>query len=543
MTGALPPAPPPSRAKAAAASLPGPPPASALVPTRTTNVGASRTAKRCPTCGERFPIDYRVCPRDVVELEVEAESEHDPYIGVALAETYRIVRRIGVGGMGSVYEATHARLPSRRYAVKVMHDELARKPELVTRFRREADVAGLAAHPNAVEVFDVGDTPEGIPFIVAELLEGEDLGQRLDREHLLSLPETVRIVRQLCAALQTAHEVGIVHRDLKPDNVFLVGPSAEVKLLDFGIARLTDPAQGNRTRTGIVMGTPAYMAPEQARGAHVDRRCDVYAVGAILYRCLTGRPVFDDEDPAAVLTAVLTREPDRPRAVRPDLPAAVELVIEQALARDLADRFQSMADLDAALAELVGAHPTAEPSVTSSESRPTGSEAALAVPETRLEARRQVARARPTLVAMTALGVLVAAGIAVDLLGRLIASRAADGIPSGTEGVLVVIGVLAAIGTPTGLWIRFLRQRVWNNSRRAVALARRTTATVTAAASTYAAVVVGARILDLGLAATPSATTGLLAAITASVAAAVAVVVAIRTTRPVRPELRAASAG
>ena len=482
-------------------------------------------------------MDYRVCPRDVVELEVEAEDDHDPYIGIALADTYRIVRRIGIGGMGGVYEATHARLASRRYAVKIMHDELARKPELVTRFRREADVAGLAAHPNSVEVFDVGDTAEGIPFIVAELLEGEDLGQRLEREGRLSLSETVRIVRQLCAALQTAHEVGVVHRDLKPDNVYLVGKSADdVKLLDFGIARLTDPAMGNRTRTGIVMGTPAYMAPEQARGAHVDRRCDVYAVGAILYRCLTGRPVFDHEDPAAVLTAVLTREPDRPRAVSPDLPAAVELVIEQALARDVTDRFQSMADLDAALAELVGESASSDTHVTVSDTSTTGSEAAIAVPETRLQARREVARARPTLIAMTGLGVLVAAGIAVDLLGRLIAHRAADGIPSGTEGALVVIGVLAAIGTPTGLWIRFLRQRVWSNSRRAVALARRTTTTVTAAASTYAAVIVGARLLDLGLAATPGATTGILAAIVASACAAVAVVVAVWMTRPIRPE-------
>jgi tRNA A-37 threonylcarbamoyl transferase component Bud32 len=535
MTGPVPPPPRPDPTPPPAAPRAAHPAAHPAAPTRrttsgATNAGTMRTGKRCPTCGERFPIDYRVCPRDVVELEVEAEGDRDPYLGVSLADTYRIVRRIGIGGMGAVYEASHARIPARRFAVKVMHDELARKPELVTRFRREAEVAGLAAHPNSVNVFDVDDTPEGIPFIVAELLEGEDLGQRLDREGRLSLADTVHLVRQLCAALRAAHAVGVVHRDLKPDNVFLVGgPPPGVKLLDFGIARLTDPAAGNRTRTGVVMGTPAYMAPEQARGAHVDQRCDVYAVGAIVYRCLTGQPVFDDEDPAAVLTAVLTREPARPRTVAPDLPEAVELVIERAIAREPADRYQNMDELDAALAQLVGASdPVPGASV------PSAAAASLAVAETSLAVRGQVSRARPTLAAMTGVGVVLAVGVVADLLGRLIAYRAEDGLPSGTEGTLVVIGVLAAIGTPTGLWIRFLRRRVWNNSMRAVALARRVTTTVATAASTYAGVLVVARLLDLGISATPRASPGLLAAIVATAAAALGVVLAIVATRPVR---------
>jgi serine/threonine protein kinase len=537
MTGPVPPPLRPDPAPAAAPRAPAPGPrAPAPGPSRRstssgTSAGMMRTGKRCPTCGERFPIDYRVCPRDVVELEVEAEGDRDPYLGLSLADTYRIVRRIGIGGMGAVYEATHARIPARRFAVKIMHDELARKPELVTRFRREAEVAGLAAHPNSVNVFDVDDTPEGVPFIVAELLTGEDLGQRLDRDARLSLPETVHVVRQLCAALQAAHSVGVVHRDLKPDNVFLVGgPPPTVKLLDFGIARLTDPAAGNRTRTGVVMGTPAYMAPEQARGAHVDHRCDVYAVGAIVYRCLTGKPVFDDDDPAATLTAVLTREPARPRTVAPDLPEAVELVIERAIAREPADRYQSMDELDQALAQLVGDRdPIAAASLPA-----TIASTSLSAAEASLAAKSQVTRARPTLAAMTAVGVLLAVGIIADLLARIIAYRAEDGLPSGTEGALVVVGVLAAIGTPTGLWIRFLRRRVWNNSMRAVALARRVTTTVVAAASTYAGVLVLARLLDLGLSSSPSASAGLLAAMVATDASAIAVLAAIMATRPQR---------
>jgi serine/threonine protein kinase len=496
-------------------------------------------AKRCPKCGERFPLDYRVCPRDVVELEVEADEDRDPYVGSTLAQTYRISRRLGIGGMGSVYEASHTRLATRKFAIKVMHDELVRKGDLAARFRREAEVAGMASHPNVIAVFDYDETPEGIPFIVSEYLDGEDLGQRTDRVGKLSLQDTVHVVRQLCAALTVVHGVGVVHRDLKPDNVFLVGEHwPEVKLLDFGIARLADAGAADRTRTGIVMGTPAYMAPEQARGERVDHRCDVYAVGAILYRCLTGQPVYDDEDPAATLTAVLTREPERPRKVVPDLSEAVELVIERAIAREPEERFQSMAELDAALAGLVGivdqvrspgsgASAPADGPPTSEGLNPLALEATA-------EAGRVVQRARPTIVATTLLGFLLVVGVVSDLAARLIAYTSEEGTLIATEGVLVVLGVVATLATPLGLWIRMLVTRVWRNSLRAVALARRSTATVTAAASAYAIVMLGGRVLDLGLSDDPRTSSGLLAAIVASVAAVGAAGLGVLLPRPLR---------
>jgi hypothetical protein len=507
--------------------------------TSSLSAAPSGPAKRCPTCGERFPLDYRVCPRDVVELEVEVDDDRDPYVGTTLAQTYRITRRLGVGGMGAVYEASHTRLATRRFAIKVMHEELVRKGDLAARFRREAEVAGMASHPNVIAVFDFDETAEGVPFIVSEYLHGEDLGQRLDRVGRLTLPDTVHVVRQLCAALTVVHGVGVVHRDLKPDNVFLVGEHwPEVKLLDFGIARLADADAGARTRTGIVMGTPAYMAPEQARGERVDHRCDVYAVGAILYRCLTGHPLYEDEDPAATLTAVLTREPERPRKLAPELSEAVELVIERAIAREPEERFQSMAELDAALAGLIGilAQPgPAGPGAAAPADGPPTVEGLhpLALDAT-AEAGRVVQRARPTIVLTTILGLLLVVGIVSDLAARLIARVSEEGTITGSEGVLVVLGVLATLATPTGLWVRMVITRVWRNSLRAVALARRSTTTVAAAASAYACVVLLARVLDLGLSEQPGAATGLWVAIVASVSAAGAAALGSLSPRPLR---------
>jgi len=478
--------------------------------------------KRCPSCGERFPFDYRVCPRDVVELELEADEQRDRYLGETLSNSYRVVRRIGIGGMGSVYEARHTRMNGRRLALKIMHTELARKTELVTRFRREAEVAALAHHPNVLEVFDVDETPEGIPYIVAELLEGEDLAQRLERVGKLSLEETVTVVRQLCAALSAAHAVGIVHRDMKPDNVFIVGDST-VKLLDFGIARLTDPGAANRTRTGVVMGTPAYMAPEQARGQKVDHRCDVYAVGAIIYRCLTGRELYNHEDPAAVLMSVLTKEPDRPRAIVPDLPEAAEVVIERAIARNPAERFQSMTELDAALASLVRsdlpavAHHTAE---------------SMRGPDPTADLGRAVPAARPTIIAMTVLWLMLSVALLVDLIAWMTVAFMDGSAMGETEGTFLVIGVMGALATPFILWIRFVWRRIWRNSLRAVGLARRLTVTFAATTAAYALVMLAIRGIDLSLLPTElDSAIALLAPITASTAAILVALVAILITR------------
>ncbi len=444
-----------------------------------------------------------------------------------LGDTYRVVRLIGQGGMGRVYEAQHLRLGARRFALKVMHAELARKPELVTRFRREAETACVAAHPNVVEVFDIDETDAGVPFIVAELLEGEDLGQRLDRLTSLGLAETLPIVRQLCAGLASAHKQGVVHRDLKPDNVFLIGTAAPtVKLLDFGIARVTDNAAGNRTRTGVIMGTPAYMAPEQARGARVDARADIYSVGAILYRCLTGHEPFEAEDPAATLTAVLTREPARPRSLRADIPEAVELVIERAMGRDPEERYQTLGELDAALAQAGGEMallPATSPTVAVLAAAPTTAADAG-------DTARAVQRARPTVVALSVVAFVLLVGMLVDLGARIVAATSDGSSVGGSEGLLLVLGTCGALATPLYMWIRYVARSVWGNSRRALTLARRMGAVLANVVLAYLLVVLGTNTAELALSDTPTLMVGLVTAALGCFAATVAGLVTARAT-------------
>ncbi|MBK8237767.1 MAG: serine/threonine protein kinase [Deltaproteobacteria bacterium] len=521
--GLAPPVPSPTKAPAAAPARAPAKPSPSRPSTRTP---APAGAKMCPTCGERFPLDYRVCPRDVVPLEHLVEADADPMLGALLSDVYRVTRLIGQGGMGRVYEARHARLAQRRFAIKVMHDELARRPELVTRFRREAETACVAAHPNVVQVFDVHETELGTPFIVAELLEGEDLGQRLDRVGRLGLSAAIAIVRQLCAALSTAHAQGVVHRDLKPDNVFLVGTDAPmVKLLDFGIARVNDTAPGNRTRTGVIMGTPAYMAPEQARGARVDARADIYSVGAILYRCLTGHEPFEAEDPAATLTMVLTRDPIRPRTLAPEIDDEVELVIERAMARDVGERFGTLAEFDAALARLQPQQGGAEgPSSSHGMLAPlgttTGSGSHVAGSDAAAPSAREVQRARPMVVLLSFATVVLVVGALATAAARTIVASRGEAL-GGSEGTLLVLALIGVLATPVALWIRWLRRTVWGNSMRAVALARRMTAMLAGATIAWSAVAALASSFDLLLAEAPTATVGAGAAIASLVAAAI----------------------
>ncbi len=259
--------------------------------------GRGDLPKVCRLCGGRYPDDFRVCPRDANPLENAPEGD-DPFLGKVLGETYEIARLVGEGGMGRVYEARHLRLKDRRFAVKVLHPELARQPDVVARFQREAESASSIAHPNVVDVFDVHKTADGVPYLVGEFLQGEELGDHIKRNGKLPVAQAVAVTRQVCKALAAAHARGIVHRDMKPENVFLVSNDGalSVKVLDFGISKAGGEA--NLTRTGMIMGTPSYMAPEQAKGDKVDLRADIYAIGALLYHALTGSRPFDSDDPA-----------------------------------------------------------------------------------------------------------------------------------------------------------------------------------------------------------------------------------------------------
>ncbi len=283
----------------------------------------------------------------------------EPLSGAVLSDKWRLGEVLGRGGMGRVYEARHVDIP-KRAAVKII-DGVA-DAETLARFRREAEAASLVESPHVVHVFDSGTMPDGRPYLVMERLEGESLGARLRRSGALPVDDTLRVVDQVLRGLEKAHAAGVVHRDLKPDNVFLEareGGEIAVKLLDFGISKrlLTSAGPGPTTLTqrGAVIGTPHYMSPEQAHGEpDIDGRSDLFSLGTIFYECLTGRPPHADlPSYEAVVVALCTREPPSVRAVRAEIPDGVAKVLDRALAKDRAARFQTAREMRGALARVV----------------------------------------------------------------------------------------------------------------------------------------------------------------------------------------------
>jgi serine/threonine protein kinase len=265
--------------------------------------------------------------------------------------------------MGEVYRARDVRL-GREVAVKVLPDHLARDPDSLARFEREARAVAALAHPNILDIHDFGNE-SGIEYLVTELLEGETLRQRLTGTPL-PWRTAVEIGLSVADGLASAHAHGIVHRDLKPENVFLTF-DGRVKILDFGLARQapeksteTSPTIATPTRTGTVMGTVGYMSPEQARGGHADPRSDIFSLGCILYEMATGLRAFFGENPAETLAAILRDEPKDPGDLVPDLPDHMRLVILRCLAKYPASRFESARDLAFAL-KVVLTEPVREP--------------------------------------------------------------------------------------------------------------------------------------------------------------------------------------
>ncbi|MGE0871757.1 MAG: serine/threonine-protein kinase [Kofleriaceae bacterium] len=280
----------------------------------------------------------------------------DPLIGQTMAGRYSVQKKLGEGGMGAVYLATHNVL-EKQVALKVLHGEFARKSELVERFMQEAKAASRIRHENVIDISDFGTTPEGLVFFAMELLAGHDLHEEITRTRLagelLPWSRTKKIFLQICSALSAAHALGIIHRDLKPENVYLVeflGEPDFVKLLDFGIAKLTEVDEGGRklTRTGMLFGTPEYMSPEQAKGEPVDARVDVYAMGCILFQLITGRVPFEAENFMGVLSLHLTEPPPLiPDEVLDRIGAPRELarIVDKALEKERDQRWLSIDDL------------------------------------------------------------------------------------------------------------------------------------------------------------------------------------------------------
>ncbi|MGE0868539.1 MAG: protein kinase [Kofleriaceae bacterium] len=273
---------------------------------------------------------------------------------------YRILKKLGEGGMGVVALGEHILL-GRRAAIKTLHSMGSAVPELIERFFNEARATSAISDPGIIQVYDFGYHVDGTAYIVMELLEGESLADRIERVGPLPLGDALRIARQAAGSLAAAHACGIVHRDLKPDNLFIVRDhealgGERTKILDFGICTTADHRDPRLTGVGIVMGTPGYMSPEQCRGDRlVDHRSDIYALGCVLFQMITGRQPFTAEAPGDLVVAHLQEDPPAPSLLVMDLPFEVDSIILRCLAKSPDDRFQSMAELHAAIADLQAA--------------------------------------------------------------------------------------------------------------------------------------------------------------------------------------------
>ncbi|HMF39908.1 MAG TPA: protein kinase [Polyangia bacterium] len=386
-------------AQALPAPTPAPTPAPAITEPRDTQ--PDRPAISLEALAEaKVPTAPRQLPPAIPGLPFprEEESLGVDFAGRVIDSRYRVLRKIGEGGMGTVYAAEHVEI-GKVVAIKILHPHYSTEQELVERFRREARAASRIGHPNIIDVMDSGTTEDGCAYFIMEYLEGIDLADVLTHERRLDPNRSCQITIQICRALAAAHAAGVIHRDLKPENIFLVardGKADFVKVLDFGVAR--SAGRSNRlTNPGIAMGTPEYMAPEQAAGGVVDHRGDIYSVGALLYEMVTGQPPQKRDG-----------EVVGPRSLRLQLSEDLDRIVVRALALDPAQRYQTMSQLEydlvkslwgrtRAVADLLGLHqpePRVEPSPHDIDDQPA--QPTLPQEESlghalldRLEARRQ----------------------------------------------------------------------------------------------------------------------------------------------------------
>jgi serine/threonine protein kinase len=438
---------------------------------------------------------------DIIESwrGLEAPASGDDLVGTTLNSTYAVERLLGEGGMGRVYLAQHKRIAQKRVAIKVLHGDLATNPQVLARFQREAESAAVISHPNVVTVLDVDVTPRGMPYMVCEFLEGIDLADHLKDVQRLDVIDAVSITRQLCQGLGAAHARGVIHRDLKPPNIFLVGdfskgapPHLFAKVLDFGLSRFHG-AEGeqNLTKTGFIMGTPSYMAPEQARGQRVDHRADVYGLGTILYTVLTGRAPFQGETPQAIILALLNSEPPRPRSLVPTIPPHLELVIERAMARNPDERYPDMAAFEQALDALPSGRGSSSALTPGAQAAPVPS---LARAEHLSESDADVHAARPRLLLTLLAAVLLLIAAATTAISGI---ELASGYRFGTvELRLILLCIVGSSATPAVLWVLHIRKRIWTSSSRVLSLLGQVRAAVLAGVISYGLLVLSFHVVD-----------------------------------------------
>ena len=326
----------------------------------------------CPHCGTALADGLRFCGQCGAAIPgATPTAAGDPWLGKVVDGRYRVTGRIGTGGMGIVYKVEHLHL-GKGAAMKVLAPDTAQRPEMLRRFKLEAQAVSRLNHPNIVQTFDFGQS-DGALYLVMEHIKGEDLATIIKRDGPWPFERAARLFVQVCSGLTEAHEAGIVHRDLKPENLMVVqrrDGSEHVKVLDFGLAKLRERAEAaGISSSGQVLGTPYYMAPEQVRGEPLDARADIYSLGATLYRVLTGEPPFDAPSPMSVLAKHLTDDvvPPSRRAGQP--PGDADRIVLRAMEKSVTDRYQSAAEVQADLERALGA-PARSPSVATVPIKP-----------------------------------------------------------------------------------------------------------------------------------------------------------------------------
>lgn len=402
--------------------------------------------KICPVCAAEYGDDVRFCKNDGSGLR--ALGATTDLVGQVLAERYHILRKLGEGGMGEVYLAEHIKM-GRRSAIKIMSPAMVHDPDAVARFNREAANASRITHPNVCAIYDFGETTDGLIYLAMEFVEGEPLTELLEREGALPVDRAGRIFLQAADALQTAHDLGIVHRDLKPDNIMLGRTRAGddlVKVVDFGIAKAVGGEANQKvTKTGLVVGTPEFMSPEQLSGDALDGRSDLYSLALVLFRMLTSTLPFEAETVQEIMVKRLTDDPMTLAAARPGLevPPGLQSCLDTALARTPVDRYRSVAKFAGDVAQVLGFAPAAPvahvPATRASDDHgPTalfgarGAATPRTPPALDAPARR---RGAPVLIgAIALLGVGAAVFVALGR-GASPVAPAADGAPPPTDAV------------------------------------------------------------------------------------------------------------
>jgi len=390
--------------------------------------------KTCPQCGSEYELDVMFCPRDGSTLRAPAGSS---LVGTIVADRYHILRKLGEGGMGQVYLAEHVKM-GRKSAIKVMNPGMSTDTDAIGRFNREAANASRISQNNVAAIYDFGETPDGLIYLAMEYVDGEPLTALMEREGVLAPARAADITRQVAEALDAAHDMGIVHRDLKPDNIMLARQrdgSDLVKVVDFGIAKAQGGDGQKVTKTGLVVGTPEYMSPEQLAGDALDGRSDTYTLGLVAFHLLTGKLPFPSD---TIQESMIMRLTDRPRTLaemRPDAswPQPVQDAFDRVLQRKAEDRYQRSSQFATALSAAVRGMQSANAGVGA------GATAALAqplggtVPPTRVRdgagGGAAPARKKSALVPVGAgAGVLVAAAAVWFFLGahRATPAGAAD---------------------------------------------------------------------------------------------------------------------